>query len=93
MANVIVTFKIMPDSVEIDLDSIKEKAIAIAKESGAKGNVASEINPIAFGLKELKVLGMFGDENGLDADAIAAKIGEIEGVQSSEVVSADLAMG
>jgi elongation factor 1-beta len=93
MANSIVTFKVMPESPEVDLEAIKEKAIVIAKEQGAKGNVATEIQPIAFGLSALKVLGMFGDENGCDVEGIAAKMAEIEDVQSAEVEKVDLAMG
>ena len=92
MANSIVTFKVMPESPDQDLEAIKEKAVAIATAEGAKGNVATEIQPIAFGLSAVKVLGMYGDENGLDADAIAAKMAEIEGVQAAEVEKVDLAM-
>ncbi|MFW5746176.1 MAG: elongation factor 1-beta [Nanoarchaeota archaeon] len=92
MANAIITFKIMPTSPDVDLEPIQEKAYQIAKDSGAKGQMQHEINPIAFGLKELKVLAMFEVE-GSDFDAIAAKMSELEGVQSAEVANMDLAMG
>lgn len=83
----------MPESPDVDLEAVKNKAIEIAQQKGAKGNVATEITPIAFGLKQLKVLGMFEGGEGLDSDAIADEMGKIEGVQSSEVLSADLALG
>ena len=93
MANTIITFKVMPESPDVDLEAIKKKVVAIATAEGAKGNVATEIQPIAFGLSALKVLGMYGDENGIDADAIAAKMAEVENVQTAEVEKVDLAMG
>ena len=94
MANSIVTIKVMPESPEIDLEGIKEECIKISQEAGAKGNVATEIQPIAFGLSALMVLGMYGDENGaVDTEALTAKMAEIEGVQTAEVEKVDLAMG
>ena len=92
MANAVVTFQLMPESPETDLEPIKEKALAIAKENGAKGEMQAKDEPVAFGLKKVLILGMFDVDKG-DFDAIAAKMGEIENVQSSEVANMDLAMG
>ncbi len=93
MANAIVTFKIMPASPEVDCDAIVEKAKAIATETGAKGNVAHEIKPLAFGLKEITVIGMYAMTDDFASDSIADKMAEIEGVNSAEVANIDLAMG
>ena len=93
MANAIVTFKIMPLNPEIDLESIKNQATAIIKEAGAKGDLAHEMKPLAFGLKELDVLAMFEVKDGNDFDAIVEKINALEGVQSAEIAKMDLAMG
>jgi len=93
MANAIVTFKIMPESPEVDCEAIVEKAKAIATETGAKGNVAHEIKPLAFGLKEITVIGMYEMTEDFASDPIADKIAEIEGVNSAEVANIDLAMG
>lgn len=82
----------MPESPEVDLEPVKEQAFAIAREAGSKGDMQSKINPIAFGLKELLVLAMYSVDN-MDFDAIAAKMANIEGVQSAEVYKMDLAMG
>ncbi len=82
----------MPESPDIDLVPIKEKARVIAKEAGAIGEMQVKEEPIAFGLKAVLVLAMYTVE-GSDFDAIAAKMGQIEGVQSSEVAGMDLALG
>ena len=92
MANAIVTFKIMPESPDTDLEAIKEKAFKIAEEEGSKGQMQHKINPIAFGLKELLILAMYSVDDS-NFDAIAEKMAEIEGVQTAEVYKMDLAMG
>ncbi len=92
MAKAIITFKLMPESPEIDLEPIKAKALEIAKEAGAIGEMQSKIEPIAFGLKAVIVLAMYEVE-GTEFDQIAEKMGKQEGVQSSEVAKMDLALG
>jgi translation elongation factor aEF-1 beta len=93
MANAIVTFKLMPTSPDVDCDSIVEKAKAIATETGAKGNVAHEVKPIAFGLKEIIIIGMYEMSEDFASDSVADKMSEIEGVSNAEVQNVDLAMG
>ena len=92
MGKAIITFKIMPESPETDLGPIKEEAEKIARDAGAIGQMQVKEEPIAFGLKAVLVLAMYEVE-GSDFDAIAAKIGEIEHVQSSEIAKMDLALG
>jgi elongation factor 1-beta len=92
MAKAIITFKMMPESPEVDLTPIREKALEIAREAGSIGEMQSKEDPIAFGLKAVLVLAMYEVE-GSDFDKIAAKMGEIENVQSSEVAKMDLALG
>ena len=82
----------MPESPEVDLTPIREKALEIAREAGSIGEMQSKEDPIAFGLKAVLVLAMYEVE-GSDFDKIAAKMGEIENVQSSEVAKMDLALG
>jgi len=83
----------MPESPDTDLEAIKEQAFNIAKEEGSKGEMQAEIIPIAFGLKALHVLAMYEVKEGKDFDEIAAKMKELDGVQSAEVFKMDLAMG
>jgi len=92
MAKAIITFKLMPESPEVDLAPIKEKALGIAKEAGSIGEMQVKEEPIAFGLKAVLVLAMY-DVEGSDFDVIATKMSEIENVQSSEVAKMDLALG
>ena len=93
MANAIITFKIMPESPDIDLEAVKEQALVIATAQGAKGQMHANIVPLAFGLKQLNLLAMFEVGDDVDFDTIAGKFTSIEGVQSSEVDKMDLAMG
>lgn len=93
MGNAIVTFKIMPESPEVSLEPIKEQALVIAKEKGAKGDMQSKIEPVAFGLQQILIMGMYEVSDDMDFDAIAAEMGNIEGVASSEVAQMDLALG
>ena len=82
----------MPESPDVDLEAIKTEALKIAEEAGAIGQLQSKIEPIAFGLKAVLILAMY-DVEGADFDAIAEKMGQIEGVQGAEVAKMDLALG
>lgn len=93
MSNAIITFKIMPESPDVDLEAVKEEAMNVAKENGAKGDMQSDINPIAFGLKELLIYAMYEVSDSADFDGIAEKMQAIEGVNSAEIAKMDLAMG
>lgn len=92
MAKAIITFKLMPESLDVDLEAIKQEAQAIARDEGAIGQMQVKEEPIAFGLKAVLVLAMYEVE-GSDFDAIAEKMSQIEGVQSAEVAKMDLALG
>ena len=82
----------MPESPEVDLEPIKEEAKKIAQEAGAIGEMMVKEEPIAFGLKAVLVLAMYEVE-GSDFDGIAAKMQELENVQSAEIAKMDLALG
>ena len=82
----------MPESPDTNLEPIKEQAQAIAKETGAIGQMQVREDPIAFGLKAVLVLAMYTVDD-TNFDAIAEEMGQIEGVQSSEVAKMDLALG
>ena len=92
MARATITFKLMPDSPEADLNSIKEKALALAKEGGAIGEMQAQEDPIAFGLKAVLILGMYKVETS-DFEAIAAKMAKIPHVENAEIAKMDLALG
>jgi len=92
LAKAIITFKLMPESPDVDLEVIKDQALEIAREAGAIGQIQSKLEPIAFGLKAVLILAMY-NVDGADFDAIASKMSEIENVQNAEVAKMDLALG
>ena len=92
MAKAIITFKLMPESPDVDLKLIKELALKIAREMGSIGEMQSKEEPIAFGLVAVLVMAMY-DVDKADFDVIAAKMAEIENVQNAEVAKMDLAIG
>ncbi len=92
MGKAVVTFKLMPESVEVDLGPIKEAARKIAQNAGAIGEMQVKEEPIAFGLKAVLVLVMYEVE-GSDFDRIAEEMRQLENVQSAEIAKMDLALG
>ena len=92
MARAIITFKLMPESPDTDLEPIKKKALEIAKENGSIGEMQAREDPIAFGLKAVLILAMYEIE-GSDFEKIAEQMKKIEHVQSAEVGNMDLALG
>ena len=92
MANAIITFKLMPESPEVNLEPIKQKAQELARKHGAIGQMQVKEDPIAFGLKAVLIMAMYKVED-TNFDAIAEEMGTIEGVHSSEVATMDLALG
>jgi elongation factor 1-beta len=91
MANAVVTIKIMPESPDVNLAKIQEEATKIIKEF--KGEVGrAEIEPIAFGLKAIKLIFVI-DENLGSTDALEQKIGTVDGVQSVDVTDVRRAIG
>lgn len=94
MGNAVVTFKLMPQSPETDVEAIKVAAEKIAKEAGAKGNTQTKIEPIAFGLQQVLVLGMYEMNDDTNFDAICDKMkAEIKEVNQVEIANMDLALG
>jgi len=92
MANVIITLKIMPESPEIDLKKLEKQAKdKIAKFSG-ETETKTEIEPIAFGLKALKIIFVMNEAKG-STEEMEKAISGIEGVSSVEVVDVRRAVG
>ena len=91
MAEVILTFKIMPDSPEVDLEGLKDKIDHMIKEFGGEvGKVEKE--PVAFGLVALKMVFVMDESLG-DTEDLEKNISELEGVASCEVVDCRRALG
>ena len=93
MANAIVTFKIMPESPENNVEDFVDTMLEIARKHGAKGEMQTKVEPLAFGLKQLLVYAMFSMDDDKDFDSISAEMAKVEGVGTTEIVNMDLAMG
>ncbi len=91
MAQVIITFKIMPESVDQDLDVIHKKAEHLIKEFGGEvGRVQKE--PIGFGLVALKLIFIMSEDLGSTED-LEEKITALDEVASVDVVDVRRAIG
>jgi len=92
MAKVVVTVKIMPESPEVDLAAIEKSAKKKIALFAGKGETKTEIEPVAFGIKSLKIL-FVSDESKGSPDAMVEGIAQIDGVNSAEVVDVRRAIG
>ena len=82
MARVVMTMKIMPDGIEIDLDDLLEQIKSVIPEGTDVGAV--ETQPIAFGLKAIR-MNLVRDESLGGTDDIEEAISAVEGVAQVEV--------
>ena len=91
MAKMFITIKIMPDDPERDLQEMRIKTKEVSDNFGAELLDKDEIEPVAFGLKALKLV-FYLDEN-KGSDDLANEIASIEGVSSAEVIDMRRAVG
>ncbi|MCX8179320.1 MAG: elongation factor 1-beta [Candidatus Aenigmarchaeota archaeon] len=75
---VIVTFKIVPEGIEIDIEKLKE---TLKKFKPQK----LDVEPIAFGLNAIKMVKVLPEIEG-EADRLAEEIAKIKGVQTVDIV-------
>ncbi len=90
VADVVITLKIMPESPDVDLDALEKKATEIINTVGEVGK--KEIEPIAFGLKALKLIFVM-DENKGSTDDMEAQVANLDEVNSAEVIDVRRAVG
>jgi elongation factor 1-beta len=82
MARVIITIRVMPEDVDIDLDDLLER---IRKNIPTGTDVrANEVVPVAFGLNALRI-NLARDESLGGTDDIEEAIGNLDGVSQVEV--------
>ena len=83
MGQAIVTLKIMPENVEVDLKQLEEAiTTTLAKHEIKVSKIDRE--PIAFGLLALNVIFLM-DENKGDTETLEKACKEIKGVMNAEV--------
>jgi elongation factor 1-beta len=85
MGNVLVTFKVMPEGPDSNLEDISRELESITV--GRFNSIEKE--PIAFGLVALKPSYVVKDVGGV-SDLLEGKINEIKGVRAAEVIDATL---
>jgi elongation factor 1-beta len=82
MGQVLLTFEIMPDGLEVDLG--KMRTDVEGKIKGYCKIEQVEIKPIAFGLQALMMNIVVEDEEGM-MDRVEQDIGSVPGVQNARV--------
>tara|TARA_B100001964_G_C14261006_1_gene615541 strand:- start:9248 stop:9526 length:279 start_codon:yes stop_codon:yes gene_type:complete len=92
MAVVIITLKIMPKSPETDLNNVEAQAKAKIIDFSETKEIKTEQEPVAFGLKALKIIFVM-DENKGSTDSLEENIKTIDGVNSVEAVDVRRAIG
>ena len=92
MASVVVSLRIMPSDISIDLSKIEsEVKHEIVKFCNSK-EFKTTIQPIAFGLKALNIIFVMDESKG-STEALENKISQIEGIESVEVTDVRRAIG
>jgi elongation factor 1-beta len=80
VGSVIVTFRIMPENIDTNLDSLEK---SIKKEINPQ---RMERTPIAFGLNAIQIIKLVDEIEG-EMDRITDKIKKIKGVKEVEVIN------
>ncbi len=83
MGEMIITYKVMPTSPEVDLDEIVESVDDILKNYDSEVTKTKK-EPMAFGLNALMIY-FIVDESVENTEDIEEKVSEMEKVQSVEV--------
>ena len=90
MANMYLTLRVMPENAEVNLDALTEK-INTAVISCEGKIVKTEQEPVAFGLKALKMI-IVCDES-KSSDEFENVIKELEEVANADVIDTRRALG
>ncbi len=90
MGTMLITYKIMPDSPDTNLEELKEKIKEILEKVEAE-EIRFEEEPIAFGLKAIKA-GFDLDES-KELDPIQQEIEKLENISSVEIADMRRAFG
>jgi elongation factor 1-beta len=91
MAQVVITFRIMPDSPDVDLTKLEKKAReAVTKFGGEVGKV--ETKPFAFGLMAMEIFFVMDEAKG-STETLEQEISDYEEVNSVEVVDVRRTIG
>ncbi len=92
MGFAVVTLKVMPESPEVDLEQLEVKVKEKIKDFAGEGETKTEIEPVAFGLKALKVIFVMDESQG-SPDPVAEEVDKFDEVASAEIVDVRRAIG
>lgn len=92
MANAVITFKIMPDNVEADLEAIEKEAIEKIVAYTGNDETKSEVQEVAFGLKAISIMFVMDEDKG-SPEPLEKQVNGIEGVMSCETTDVRRAIG
>ncbi len=92
MANVVVTLKVMPESPSVNLVELFSNIEPIMKDFSGEEQFRKEEEPVAFGLKALKITFVM-DENKGSTEEMEKKIEALDEVNSVDVVDVRRAVG
>ena len=92
MASVVITLRIMPSDINIDLHKLEAEAKKEIIHFCSSKEFKTNIVPIAFGLKALDILFVMDESKG-STEALEQKISQLNGVESVEVTDVRRAIG
>ena len=92
MAQIVATIKIMPESPESDLSLIQNSAEEEIKKFAGETQIKTEQEPVAFGLKALKIIFVMDEDKG-STEKLEETIKTIPEVKSVETVDVRRAIG
>ncbi|MDP3765469.1 MAG: elongation factor 1-beta [Nanoarchaeota archaeon] len=92
MANVVVTFRIMPNNPSVDMSRLEAETKKEIVNFCASQEFKTQIEPIAFGLKALNIIFVMDESKG-STEELEKKISQIDGVESVEVTDVRRAIG
>ena len=84
MATVLITYKIMPDSEDVDLNNFQDEITGKITAFGGRV-LKTEEELIAFGLKALKIIFALDEQKG-DTEKLEHELQDLHYIQSVEVV-------
>lgn len=87
MGKVAVTYRIMPEGVDVDLAGVQDNVKKLIMEGASLARL--DVKPVAFGLKFLEVILVMDDAANTSEDHEEAFRG-IDGVQSVEITDLNL---
>ncbi len=85
MGKVAVTFRIMPEGVEVDMDAVQSHIRSSLREKLKK----LEVKPVAFGLMAVEVIVVVDDASG-EMERVEGALGQIPGVGGVETTEVSL---